>query len=394
MEWYRRKAPAELWLDILRHGESYEEWEEAALHLDNLLGLDLWRYNQVSRYYDYRLIDERLDSLAVAREEQDIQALVNLLRSGLVRNLGNITATKLYNRSFAGTKFLIEEYITQVAESIEFISGLPAVPPSGVETLTIGSNKHSSSNAVLPVSSVQPQTQAQAQAQAPAPAVHFSDNSSSTPSSNNSDGSNTALASTKTPMTMSNQMKLDFVHDTRQAFGRSTLVLQGGAIFGLCHLGVVKALFLRGLLPRIITGTATGALIAALVAIHKEEELPAVLKGDGIDLTAFAPKAKNKGHEDADNGQSYTTRWQTLLRRVSRFFREGYFLDVKVLEECVRANVGDLTFEEAYVRSKRVLNITVAAIGQGGVPTLLNYLTAPNVVSEENYDRWYMTFMT
>jgi TAG lipase / lysophosphatidylethanolamine acyltransferase len=375
LEWYRRKAPAELWLDVLRHAEMYEEWEEAALHLDNLLGLDLWRYNQVSRYYDYRLINERLDNLAVAREDQDIHALVNLLRSGLVRNLGNITATKLYNRSFAGSKFLIEEYITQVAEAIEFISTLPAVPPSGVGSL--GSNSSSGN-----IAGQAPLPEAQSLAHAPAtPAVHFSDNSSTTPGSHASNGSNAAIANTKAPMTMSNQMKLDFVHDTRQAFGRSTLVLQGGAIFGLCHLGVVKALFLRGLLPRIITGTATGALIAALVAIHKEEELPAVLKGDGIDLSAFSTKNRAKGGDSPGAAHPGPSRWQTLLRRVKRFYREGYFLDVKVLEECVRANVGDLTFEEAYIRSKRVLNITVAATGQGGIPTLLNYLTAPNVVS-------------
>lgn len=359
----------------MRHAESYEEWEEAALHLDNLLGLDLWRYNHVSRYYDYRLINERLDSLTVAREEQDIQGLVNLLRSGLVRNLGNITATKLYNRSFAGTKFLIEEYITQVAVAIEDISRLPAVPPSGVGFLTSTNPSSSSNNVSGPGSS-------SALSQAPTPAVRFNDTSSRTPGSEGTDDSGEAAAAhTKAPMTMSNQMKLDFVHDTRQAFGRSTLVLQGGAIFGLFHLGVVKALFLRGLLPRIITGTATGALIAALVAIHKEEELPAILKGDGIDLSAFSTKAKAGGNNgDADAGQSYASRWETLLRRVKRFYKEGYFLDVKVLEECVRANVGDLTFEEAYVRSKRVLNITVATAGQAGVPTLLNYLTAPNVV--------------
>jgi TAG lipase/lysophosphatidylethanolamine acyltransferase len=74
------------------------------------------------------------------------------------------------------------------------------------------------------------------------------------------------------------------------------------------------------------------------------------------------------------------TRWATLLRRVERFRKEGYFLDVKVLEECVRANIGDLTFEEAFNRSKRVLNITVVPAGQEGIPTLLNYVTAPNVV--------------
>lgn len=337
---------------VLRQAESFEEWEEAALHLDNLLGLDIWRYNPSSRDYEHKLIKERLDKITVARGDHNTQQLVNLLRSGLVRNLGNITATKLYNRSFAGTKYLIEEYITQVAEAVKDISSLPTVPPGG----GLGPDtSHGSSGEST---------------HQPAASVHFSDSPGP---------SKKALQ-----MTMSTQMKLDFVHDTRQAFGRSTLVLQGGAIFGICHLGVVRALFLRGLLPRIITGTATGALIAALVAIHKEEELPEVLNGDGIDLSAFAHKGEGEDKAaEIDMKQSFTTRWATLLRRVNRFWKEGYFLDVKVLEDCVRANVGDLTFEEAFDRSKRVLNITVATAGEGGVPTLLNYLTAPNVVSDK-----------
>ncbi|KAJ4176526.1 triacylglycerol lipase [Fusarium falciforme] len=286
--------------------------------LNGIIGLTgytilvIMRSNPASKYYDWRLIAERLDSLASAREDGNFQQLVNLLRSGLVRNLGNITSPKLYNRSFAGTKYLIEEYITQIAEAVEDIRALPTSPS----------------------------------------AIHG------------------------TGPSLTTQMKLDCIHDTRQAFGRSTLVLQGGAIFGMCHLGVVKALFLRGLLPRIITGTATGALIAALVAAHTEDELPAVLSGDGIDLSAFAPKS---GNENGDVS-TFHSRWETLLRSICRFSRGGYFLDVTVLEECVRANVGDLTFEEAYNRSKRVLNITVATEGQGGVPTLLNYLTAPNVL--------------
>ncbi|PNY20652.1 triacylglycerol lipase [Tolypocladium capitatum] len=317
VSWYTRKNPVELWLDLLRNAEAFEDWEEAALHLDSLLGLDLWRNNPTSKYYDWRLITDRLNSLVIARDENNFQLLVNLLRSGLVRNLGNITVPKLYNRSFSGTKYLIDEYISQVAESVEDLSTLPT---------TFNAGLHGSGASAL-----------------------------------------------------TNQMKLDFIHDTRQAFGRSTLVLQGGAIFGLCHLGVVKALFLRGLLPRIITGTATGALIAALVAIHTEEELPDILKADGIDLTAFTSKAGGEGG-NPPREQTFLSGWDTLMRRIRRFSREGYFLDVTVLEDCVRANVGDLTFEEAYNRSKRILNITVATEGQGGVPTLLNYITAPNVL--------------
>lgn len=184
------------------------------------------------------------------------------------------------------------------------------------------------------------------------------------------------------------QAKLDLLHDTRQAFGRSTLVLQGGAIFGLCHLGVIKALHLRGLLPRIITGTATGALIAALVAIHTEDELLDFLNGDGIDLTAFSRHKEDRNRKGTQEGKALISErqsnlLQTLIRRVRRYIREGYFLDVNVLEECVRANVGDMTFEEAYARTKRVLNITVDTSGRGGVPNLLNYLTAPNVVRQQ-----------
>lgn len=283
-----------------------------------------------------------------AREEDNFEQLVNLLRSGLVRNLGNITAPKLYNRTFSGTKYLIEEYISQVAESVSEISSLPTVNGDG--SASTGDDDG--------VATAMAITRGSAGAGSSA-------STSTTTALDGGRGGDSVLT---------NQMKLDFIHDTRQAFGRSTLVLQGGAIFGLCHLGVVRALFLRGLLPRIITGTATGALIAALVAIHTVDELPAILTGEGINLSAFGPR-------DDGHGGDGTSRWETLLRRLRRFSREGYFLDVTVLEECVRDNVGELTFEEAYNRSKRVLNITVATRSQGGVPTLLNYLTAPNVVS-------------
>jgi TAG lipase / lysophosphatidylethanolamine acyltransferase len=289
------------------------------------------RQNPTSKYYDYRLIHDRLQSIIIAREESDIVQLINLLRSGLVRNLGNITAPRLFNRAFAGTKILIEDYITEVAFAISHVATLPTSP---------GIDGH---NAVPGFNS---------------------------------------------------QTKLDLLHDTRQAFGRSTLVLQGGAIFGLCHLGVVKALYLRGLLPRIITGTATGALIAALVGIHTEEELLDFLNGDAIDLTAFAARNGTAGDTAKRTANSVDSYWNTLKKRVRRFMKEGYFLDVKVLEDCVRANVGDLTFEEAYNRTKRVLNITVATTGRGGVPCLLNYLTAPNVVSFLTYNTstWMFTY--
>jgi TAG lipase/lysophosphatidylethanolamine acyltransferase len=69
------------------------------------------------------------------------------------------------------------------------------------------------------------------------------------------------------------QSKIDFFADTKQSFGSTALVLSGGATFGLCHLGVVKALSQNGLLPRVISGSSVGALIAALVCIHADNEI-------------------------------------------------------------------------------------------------------------------------
>jgi hypothetical protein len=177
-------------------------------------------------------------------------------------------------------------------------------------------------------------------------------------------------------------MKLDVLHDTRLAFGRSVLVLQGGAIFGLCHLGVVKALHLQGLLPRIIAGTATGALIAALVCVHTEDELLDILTGDAINVKAFTNRRSR-------NGATQSRWYETLSRRIKRWWRVGHFLEVGVLEEVLRANIGDVTFEEAYEKTKRVLNITVTTSGGGGVPNLLNYITAPNVVCTLTQDRFH-----
>jgi TAG lipase / lysophosphatidylethanolamine acyltransferase len=272
--------------------------------------------NPTSKHYNYRLILSRLDAIVSARDHGDILPLVSLLRSGLVRNLGNITSPKLFTHAYVGTKYLIDDYISEVAKSIQYVTNLQTTP------------------------------------------IHESG--------------------------FTSQAKLELLHDTRQAFGRTTLVLQGGSIFGLCHLGVIKALHLRGLLPRIITGTATGALIAALVCIHTEDELLPFLIGEGIDLTAFdrrqSPDFLGKVDANLTDGRRDGI-FRTIVRRLKRYVREGNFLDVSVLEECVRANVGDLTFEEAYARSKRILNITIATSGKGGFPNLLNYLTAPNVVS-------------
>ncbi|KAF2157682.1 patatin-like serine hydrolase [Myriangium duriaei CBS 260.36] len=309
-QWWTRPTRKQLLLDNLSRSQLFEEWLSAAYLLDDLEENNVWRQTFASKHYDYRLISDRLQCLIEAVEDEDLPEIISLMRSGLIRNLGNITAPRLFSRAYAGTKLLIEDYISQLALAIEMVTEWPT-------------------------------------------------------------------SVTQEP-SFSSQDKLDTLHDTRQAFGRTVLVLQGGSIFGLCHIGVVKALHLRGLLPRIISGTATGALIAALVGTHHEDQLVSVLSGDGIDLSAFTARSKEAAQHTKNKPFKHGL-ITTLVRRIRRFLDEGYLLDHRALDECVRANIGDITFSEAYHKSKRILNITINP-SSSGLPSLLNYLTAPNVL--------------
>ncbi|EFW23341.1 hypothetical protein D8B26_006834 [Coccidioides posadasii str. Silveira] len=178
------------------------------------------------------------------------------------------------------------------------------------------------------------------------------------------------------------QAKLDFIRGARQGLGRSTLLFQGGSIFGACHIGVARALYREGLLPRVITGTATGAFVAALLCIRTDNELERFFEGEYLDIMAFEePRAYHSldwfhifSHED---GYGW---FQSLLRRIIRCLNEHYFRDHITLQNHVRAALRDITFEEAYSRTKRVLNITLAMSTIGGAPNLLNYITTPHVL--------------
>lgn len=161
------------------------------------------------------------------------------------------------------------------------------------------------------------------------------------------------------------QLKLDFFHDARQSFGCSALLLQGGSLFGLCHLGVVKALYFKGLLPRIIGGSAVGAAVASLVCTLRDQELIPIL----INIADVMGDVDRLNH-DVDE------RYGNVIENV---VKKGYSQDILIFLKFVRDTIGDLTFEEAYLRTEKVLNIVVHPTNQA-IPSLMNYITSPNVI--------------
>ncbi len=158
---------------------------------------------------------------------------------------------------------------------------------------------------------------------------------------------------------------LEQVVYARQAFGRSALLLSGGATFGMNHVGVLKALFDAQLLPRIISGASAGSIVCAVLCTRTDEEIPAVLKTFPYgDLAVFEENGKEDG----------------LLERLGRLLTQGAWIDIKHLVRVMKALLGDMTFQEAYNRTRRILNICVSSASIYELPRLLNYITSPNVM--------------
>ena len=82
---------------------------------------------------------------------------------------------------------------------------------------------------------------------------------------------------------------MEFVVETRHAVGRTALVLSGGGLMGMYHIGVIKILYEENLLPRIITGASVGSLVAAMFATKTWEEIPSLL--NNVIFDAFKKKS-------------------------------------------------------------------------------------------------------
>ncbi|KAK0716691.1 acyl transferase/acyl hydrolase/lysophospholipase [Apiosordaria backusii] len=165
------------------------------------------------------------------------------------------------------------------------------------------------------------------------------------------------------PTGMESKDLLEGMLYARQSFGRSALLLSGGATFGMSHIGVLKALYESRLLPRIISGASAGSIVCAVICTRKDEEIPALVEAFPYgDLGVF------EGEQEC------------LSDHIRRLLTEGCWADISHLTRVMRIWLGDVTFQEAYNRTRRICNICVSSASIYELPRLLNYITAPNVM--------------
>ena len=144
--------------------------------------------------------------------------------------------------------------------------------------------------------------------------------------------------------------KIDFFQRASICFGRSALLLSGAGSLGHFHGGVAKALFEQGLLPDVISGSSAGSLYAAILGTHSDEELVEFFKNPTMNPSSI-------GSTDAS--------------------RE---LSADDPEKIISALVPDLTFQEAYEKTGRKINVSIAPFEEHQTSRLMNAITSPNVL--------------
>lgn len=150
--------------------------------------------------------------------------------------------------------------------------------------------------------------------------------------------------------------KMVFFERAATSFGRSALMLSGGATLGMFHLGTIKALWQQNLLPRVISGSSAGSIIAGMVGVRDHLQLGELFETASLNLRAF--------------------------QRVSfrSALKAGTMMDPTLLGLCVAQNVGEDSFTTAFERTRRIVGVTVSPVEPLQQGRLLNYLTAPHVL--------------
>lgn len=324
---------------------SQDEWMDIAEQIDHIQGNDVWRTEKKCALYESERIQARIDELVHLMRRRDIFDLMFTLRGGIGRNHFGLLHEGLFSRAMAGSKLLIETYHNVVCAALDFVCDAPVAPNDD-----------------------------------PIP----------------------------------NDSRLAFFNETRHSYGRTAFLCSGGAALGFYHVGVVKALMENGLMPRVLGGSSAGSIVTAIIATRTDEECfrdffdakgthapghSGQMKTDFFRPVGYAATKKSEDGEgwseevktpDGGFKRAFQLLVPLTLRNLSSviydvltgFKRPKDILksDTRHLEACLRANIGDFTFQEAFDRTGRILNITVSPRSRSDPPRLLNYLTSPHVL--------------
>lgn len=270
--------------NAMAEADNYEQWLELALEHDRLSGAEDWRHNDKSSLYDYRNLSLRLSNLRQLNKDKDDHGLLFALNEGIHGNMAGMGNAKLHSKAKCGTKFLIENYVSKIEQSLDYLAplGFPEIP-------------------LLE--------------------------------------------------------RIEFFERASHCYGRSALMLSGGGTLGYFHLGVVKTLIEHGMLPTVISGASAGSFVSAVVGTRTDKEYLQLFEDNMVQL------ALSENNEELNLG-----------------FGKFKDLDMEVVKDGMARLIPDMTFEEAYKKTGRSINISVSPAEPRQTSRLLNHIASPNVL--------------
>ncbi len=151
-------------------------------------------------------------------------------------------------------------------------------------------------------------------------------------------------------------VKVDFFRRASHCYGRSALMMSGGAGLIYFHHGVVQSLIDQGLLPRIISGASAGSWIAAQLGTLSDKELSG---GHFLNKVYDIPTGLNPLKVIMGLEKDVTT--------------------TSILAQALDEFDTQMTFQEAFEHTGRYINISVAPAQKHQNSRLMNAITSPNV---------------
>jgi len=155
--------------------------------------------------------------------------------------------------------------------------------------------------------------------------------------------------------------KVDFFRRASHCFGYSAMMLSGAGTLLYFHVGTVKALWEENLLPSVLSGSSGGAIVCGIIGTHTDEELSNIFEPANI-------RTEIKSEEKIWKGVSLLGSKQ---------------LNVEDISKALNRMMPNLTFQEAYKKTGRQINISIAPAEQHQTSRLLNHITSPNVFIRE-----------
>lgn len=351
----------------LEKAASYEEWLRIARQLDSSQGRDAWQItidDETAYKYNWKFINELITDMRQARRTNDLMLALVVLQQCTRKNVGGIMNEDLFSYTNSGeTKYIVSVFLDEVVTTLRWMTEQcrdchTEHDKNEKESPNMSNEKHKNlmDHVIQPVtwaihtvghSVIGGQSQQDNYVRNVNPSAQVSH-------------AQTIDDVNKYVKVQREQVKT-FLKRARASYGRTALCLSGGAMMGCYHFGHVKALLEENILPHIISGTSAGSVIAAMLCTRTDEEIRRDMQPEVL----------------VDRLTCFSKTWPDRIRNV---YKNGCLFDQEEWLELIKwFTMGDMTFEESYKKTGRILCITLSATTKKAPPVLVNYITAPNV---------------